>query len=76
VEAIAALKQDPASAAIPLLAFAGHLEKDKHEAARRAGADRVAANSSVALHLPALLTRLLSGEPLHDDLEADEDAAA
>lgn len=46
---------------IPVLAFAGHVEKDKHAAAREAGADLVAANSSVALHLPALLNRLLNG---------------
>jgi CheY-like chemotaxis protein len=44
---------------LPVLAFAGHVEQDKHQAAREAGADKVAANSSVALHLPALLQRLL-----------------
>ena len=47
---------------VPVLAFAGHVEREKHQAARDAGADLVTANSSVAMHLPALLTRLLSGE--------------
>jgi len=59
---IRALKTDPATASIPLLAFAGHVESAKHEAARQAGADLVAANSSVSLHLGKLLDRLLSGE--------------
>ena len=40
------------------LAFAGHVEAEKHAAARDAGADLVAANSSIALHLPALLKQL------------------
>jgi DNA-binding response OmpR family regulator len=47
---------------LPVLAFAGHAEREKHAMAREAGADMVAANSSVSLYLPALLTRLLSGE--------------
>lgn len=41
-----------------VLAFAGHVEAEKHAAARDAGADLVAANSSVALHFPALLRQL------------------
>ncbi|MBC8142610.1 MAG: response regulator [Armatimonadetes bacterium] len=48
--------------AIPVLAFAGHVERELHEKARQSGADLVTANSSVAMHLPALLTRLLRGE--------------
>lgn len=48
--------------AIPVLAFAGHVEREKHALAREAGADLVTANSSVAMHLPALLSRLLGGE--------------
>lgn len=47
---------------LPVLAFAGHVEREKHALAREAGADLVSANSSVAMHLPALLTRLLGGE--------------
>ncbi len=48
--------------AIPVLAFAGHVERELHAKAREAGADLVTANSSVAMHLPALLTRLTGGE--------------
>ena len=58
---IALIKDNPETAALPTLAFAGHVEREKHEAARRAGANITAANSSVSGHLPALLTRLLAG---------------
>ena len=57
--------------ALPVLAFAGHVEREKHAAAREAGADLVTANSSIALHLPALLTRLLGGE--RGDVTHEED---
>lgn len=60
---IAALKADEKTRAIPLLAFAGHVEREKHQAAREAGADMVAANSSVSLHLGTLLKRLLNATP-------------
>jgi len=56
------LKSDPITASLPILAFAGHAEREKHVAAREAGADLVAANSSVSMHLPILLTRLHAGE--------------
>lgn len=77
---IRALKADTRTARIPLLAFAGHVEKEKHDAARAAGADLVAANSSVILHLAQILPRLLR---VHDDeteellsFGDEEDAAA
>ncbi len=54
---IAALKADAQTAHLPIIAFAGHVETEKHQAAREAGADFVVANSSVALHLPQLLKR-------------------
>lgn len=71
---ISFLKSDPVSRTLPLLAFAGHVEKEKHEAARGAGADMVAANSSVSLHLAALLPRLINGERTNslEDLNGDE----
>jgi DNA-binding response OmpR family regulator len=59
---------------VPILAFAGHVEREKHALAREAGADLVTANSSVAMHLPALLSRLLGGER-GDALEEDGDEA-
>ena len=61
-EVIARLKADAATKDIPVLAFAGHVEADKHAAARAAGADMVVANSSVSLHLASLLPRLLAGQ--------------
>jgi len=55
---IRALKADSQTQSLFVLAFAGHVETEKHQAAREAGADLVVANSSVALHLPQLLARL------------------
>lgn len=79
---IRTLKDDERTRALPLLAFAGHVEAEKHKAARAAGADLVAANSSVALHLPKLLERLqriAAGTENAPDpenaLEIEEDAA-
>jgi len=74
LQIITFLKANPAFRTLPVLAFAGHVEKEKHEAARVAGADMVAANSSVSLHLAALLPRLLQGERTNtlEDLNGDE----
>ncbi|MDX1932303.1 MAG: hypothetical protein SFU56_06835 [Capsulimonadales bacterium] len=79
VALIAAFKADPETKNLPLIAFAGHAETEKHRAAREAGADRTVANSSVALHLPQVLRRLLpdDGTALPPDraddiLEIDE----
>jgi CheY-like chemotaxis protein len=65
---IAGLKAHPEARRIPILAFAGHVEAGKHAAARAAGADQVAANSSIALHLPAVLDRLLGAQRPDDAL--------
>lgn len=65
------LKADPATGALPILAFAGHVEASKHDSARRAGADMSVANSSVSLHLPRLLDRLFDCAPLADVPETD-----
>jgi PleD family two-component response regulator len=76
---VAALKGDARTRSLPLLTFAGHMETEKHEAARKAGADVSAANSSVALHLPKLLERLdrLAADPAAlentDVLEIEEE---
>ena len=51
------MKADTRFAPLPLLAFAGHVEADKHEAARIAGADMVAANSSNPWAVAYLLAR-------------------
>jgi Response regulator containing a CheY-like receiver domain and a GGDEF domain len=72
VSVIRALKSGEATRSVPVLAFAGHVEKEKHEAAREAGADMVAANSSVSMHLPTLLGRLLRGERTDSASDAGE----
>ena len=54
---IARLKGDPASAAIPILAFGSHLDHAARDAAKAAGADRVVANSKLAEALPDLVAR-------------------
>jgi CheY-like chemotaxis protein len=71
-ELIRELKADESTRTIPLLAFAGHVEKEKHAAARAAGADLIAANSSVSLHLGALLSRLMNGKSSPDDEPLEE----
>jgi CheY-like chemotaxis protein len=75
LDVISRLKADSQTRTIPLLAFAGHTEIERHQAARRAGADRTAANSSVALHLPQLLQRLLhpDGKDSSDDVIETEE---
>ncbi len=60
---IAALKADPATRAIPVLAFGSHLDHAARAAAKAAGADRVVANSQLAADLPALVTRLTRAVP-------------
>lgn len=72
---IRAFKSDAGGQVVPLLAFAGHVETDKHAQARNAGADMVAANSSVSLHLPVLLLRLLAGERATDEAVVEIEAA-
>jgi CheY-like chemotaxis protein len=55
---IARLKADPATRAIPILAFGSHLDHAARDAARAAGADRVVANSQLADDLPGLVARV------------------
>jgi CheY-like chemotaxis protein len=52
---IAALKEDPATAAVPVVAFVSHVRTDAIDAARTAGADRVVPRSVFVRELPALL---------------------
>jgi CheY-like chemotaxis protein len=54
---IAQLKANPASKAIPVLAFGSHLDHAARDAAKAAGADRVVPNSKLAEDLPALAAR-------------------
>jgi CheY-like chemotaxis protein len=54
-DTITALKADPATSAIPIIAFVSHVRVDAMEEARAAGADRVLARSSFVRELPELL---------------------
>src|SRR3954447_180923 len=55
--AIAALKGDVATRALPVVAFGPHLDEVARDAAAAAGADAVVANSKRALALPRLVER-------------------
>jgi CheY-like chemotaxis protein len=55
--AIRALRADPATRAVPIVAFGPHLDEAARAAARDAGADAVVANSKLALDLPGVLAR-------------------
>ena len=61
---IAALKADPATRAVPVLAFGSHLDHPARAAAKAAGADRVVANSQLADDLPGLVARLTRRAPV------------
>lgn len=54
---IARLKAAPETAALPIIGFASHVNRDAIQAARDAGADRVLARSAFVRELPALLRR-------------------
>ena len=58
LEIVAALKADPALAAVPTIGFVSHVDTATIEAARKAGVDRVLARSAFVEQLP----RLLAGE--------------
>lgn len=60
--AIAALKTDVATRALPVVAFGPHLDETAREAAVAAGADAVVANSKLALDLPRLVARYAAAD--------------
>jgi len=55
LEAVAALKADPALAAVPTLGFVSHVQADLIADARQAGIDQVLARSAFVTQLPDLL---------------------
>jgi CheY-like chemotaxis protein len=57
MEAIAALKADPALKTIPTLGFVSHIQADAIAAARQAGVDEVLARSAFSERLGEILTR-------------------
>lgn len=52
---ISELRRDPATAAVPIVAFSSHVQRDAMAAARAAGADEVLARSAFLHRLPGLL---------------------
>jgi len=58
LEWIRALKTDPTTREIPMVAFASHVQSELIARARAAGCDRVLARSAFSQQLPALLREL------------------
>jgi CheY-like chemotaxis protein len=54
---VAAMKSDPALAAIPTLGFVSHVRTDVIDAARQAGVGEIMARSAFTAQLPDILTR-------------------
>ena len=57
MEAIAAMKSDPALRAIPTVGFVSHVQTGTIAAARQAGIDEVLARSAFSERLPEILSR-------------------
>lgn len=55
LEAVAALRADPALAAVPTVAFVSHVQTDLIAQARQAGVGQVMARSAFVTQLPQLL---------------------
>jgi CheY-like chemotaxis protein len=53
---IRALKDDPDARRIPIVAFYPHVETERRDAARAAGADQVLPRSAFTVRLASLLT--------------------
>ena len=58
VEALRALKANPATAHVPVVGFVSHVQSDLIAAARDGGCDEVLARSAFAAQLPQLLRQL------------------
>jgi len=58
--AIAALRAEPSTAPLPVIAFVSHVRADRAEAARAAGASRVLARSAFVEQLPDLVAQALN----------------
>jgi CheY-like chemotaxis protein len=58
------LKSAEATRAVPIVAFAGHLEVDRLDGASQAGADVVVTNGQISANLPGIVASLgLTGAP-------------
>lgn len=58
LDLIRKLKNDDATAKIPLLGFVSHVAADLIQAARNNGCDKVMARSAFSQNLPAILTEI------------------
>jgi CheY-like chemotaxis protein len=58
MEALRALKANPATARVPVVGFVSHVQSDLIAAARDAGCDEVLARSAFTAQLPQLLRQL------------------
>lgn len=54
---VAAMKADPALAAVPIVGYVSHVDTATIQAARDAGVDEVLARSAFSANLPAILAR-------------------
>ena len=59
-EAIARLKQNPATAHVPVVAYSCSQDESLHQAARQAGAALVTTEAAISQHLPQLLEQALT----------------
>jgi PleD family two-component response regulator len=57
LETVAAMKADPALAAIPTIGFVSHVQAELIDAARTAGVGEVLARSAFTMRLPEILGR-------------------
>jgi CheY-like chemotaxis protein len=57
VDVLRALKSEPATSRVPVVAFLSHVEADLARAARSAGCDVLLARSAFTRELPQLLTK-------------------
>lgn len=57
--AVRALKSDPATAAVPILAFGSHVDVNASRAAVAAGVDRLVTRGKLSRELPDLLRSLI-----------------
>lgn len=63
---LAALRAEPAFAAVPVVAFSSHARPDRAEAARAAGASLVLARSQFVKELPGLVARAAVPPPAEE----------
>ncbi|HTE18370.1 MAG TPA: response regulator [Armatimonadota bacterium] len=69
-DVVRALRLDPATAQIPIVGYAGHVERDRFQAGQEAGADLVVPNSAMRDALGEVLAKLQRRLAAGQDAEA------